>query len=389
MTHIQYHRTKELLPDNTVKYGKKGGFKTEKEAEESYIKHIEEFEKSVAKTIIPYAKDVTLINYLKYWFENIYSIRIENTTKMLGAYTLYDLILPKLENDIKLEYVNTDFLDDLLEKVSKVCESAGNKSRELLSIAFKDAVVDGHLKVNPIKGTKVYKRKKSKIVIFNKKELEKFIALIYKGNWYLEILLGLFCGLRKGEILGLKFQDVNFIKHTIKVSRQLSINSKIKCDNNNLKYKIDEYELKTKTTKTPNSLRTLRVPEVVIEELQARKEYIDNLKNEKGYYYNDEDFVSCQENGKPHSLSALNQYITRICERNGLPKISVHSLRHMFATILLERGVSIVKISALLGHSSIHTTFEFYCEIMDEDEKIKAFMNNNFVPENEMAEDGN
>ena len=46
-----------------------------------------------AKRIIPYSKDITLINYLKYWFENIYSIRIENSTKMLGAYVLYDLIL--------------------------------------------------------------------------------------------------------------------------------------------------------------------------------------------------------------------------------------------------------------------------------------------------------
>lgn len=72
--------------------------------------------------------------------------------------------------------------------------------------------------------------------------------------------------------------------------------------------------------------------------------------------------------------------VTKLCTRNGLPPITVHSLRHMFATILLELGVPIAKISALLGHSSIHTTFEFYCEIMDENEKIKVFMNNNFTP---------
>ena len=75
----------------------------------------------------------------------------------------------------------------------------------------------------------------------------------------------------------------------------------------------------------------------------------------------------------------------KLCARNGLPPITVHSLRHMFATILLERGVPLVKISALLGHASIHTTYEFYCEIMDELEKIKAFMNNNFIPEKEVV----
>jgi site-specific recombinase XerD len=52
----------------------------------------------------------------------------------------------------------------------------------------------------------------------------------------------------------------------------------------------------------------------------------------------------------------------------------------MFATILIERGVPLYKISGLLGHESIHTTFELYCDIMDEREKIIAFMNNTFVP---------
>lgn len=118
-----------------------------------------------------------------------------------------------------------------------------------------------------------------------------------------------------------------------------------------------------------------------MEELETRKKYIELLKQNKDFI--DQKYISCQANGKPHSLSALNQYLTRLCQRNGLPTITVHGLRHMFATILLERGVSIVKISGLLGHNSIHTTFEFYCEIMDENEKIKAFINNNFTPRKE------
>ena len=52
----------------------------------------------------------------------------------------------------------------------------------------------------------------------------------------------------------------------------------------------------------------------------------------------------------------------------------------MYATILIEMNVPLVKISALLGHSSVHTTFEYYCEVMDENENILAFMNNAFVP---------
>ena len=55
----------------------------------------------------------------------------------------------------------------------------------------------------------------------------------------------------------------------------------------------------------------------------------------------------------------------------------------MFATILLERDVSIAKISGMLGHSSVHTTFEYYLEVMDADKKIVEFMNKEFIPDME------
>ena len=210
-----------------------------------------------------------------------------------------------------------------------------------------------------------------------------FLELASKDNWYLEILLGVFCGLRKGEILALKFNDFNLEEHTIQICRQLTIDAKV---NNNMEeegYKIENYSLKLKSPKTNNSYRILRVPKIILEELEIRKEYVKTLKSSNKFI--DKDFISCQKNGQPHSMSSLNQYITKLCKRNGLPPITVHSLRHMFATILLERGVSIVKISGLLGHNSIHTTFEFYCDIMDENEKIKAFMNNNFIPRKEIV----
>lgn len=77
----------------------------------------------------------------------------------------------------------------------------------------------------------------------------------------------------------------------------------------------------------------------------------------------------------------MNSALTKLCSRNGLPHITVHGLRRMYATILVEQKVPLIKISALLGHASVNTTFEYYCEVMDENEQIITFMNNMFIPE--------
>ena len=132
--------------------------------------------------------------------------------------------------------------------------------------------------------------------------------------------------------------------------------------------------------KTENSYRILRVPKVVMQEVKRRQQLIELRKTDSGIEYKNFDYVCCQENGEPRSLTAMNQALTKICNRNGLPNITVHGLRHMFATILIELGVPLFKISGLLGHSSVHTTYEYYCEIMDEQDKIIAFVNNTFVP---------
>lgn len=100
-----------------------------------------------------------------------------------------------------------------------------------------------------------------------------------------------------------------------------------------------------------------------------------DYKERFGEDYKDNDYVSCQPNGEARGVSSIYVALTSLCEKNGLPKITVHALRHMYATILIEQGVPLVKISALLGHSSVNTTFEYYCEVMDEEQNIICFLN--------------
>lgn len=373
-----YHRTKVLEHDGTVKYGKIGGFSSQDEAEKSYWKYQEEFNIQQRKQQLSSKgnREVLFKDYLIYWFEEVFSKRVENTTRMVGAYTLYDLIIPNIDYDIKIRFVSVEYLDELLERTSKACASAGNKGREILNLAMKEAVVEGYINVNPVPETKPYKRKKPNIIILSREKIKILLQAASKDNWYLEILLGLFCGLRKGEIYGLKFSDFDVEHRTVTISRQIVANPIIKEGS-----KIEENTLIERDPKTPNSFRVLRVPEVIITELEKRRYLVNIYKEKMQDDFIDNDYISCQSNGRVHSLSAMNNALRRLCTKNGLPVISVHGLRHMFATILIEQGVPLAKISGLLGHSSVNTTFEYYCDVMDEKEKIIAFMNDTFVPE--------
>ena len=290
--------------------------------------------------------EIGLKDYLLYWFEDVFSERVENSTRMICAYTLYDLILPNMQQDIKLRFANVEYFDALLTVVAKSCESAGNKAREFLYLAMKEAVADGYIKTNPIGGTKPYPRKKPTIIILNKANIKKLLSVASNSSWYLEILLALSVGLRKGEISGLKFSDFNKEENILYIQRQITSNPVIPKGSG----KIEEYRVVEKEPKTDNSYRKLKIPEVVAEEIEKRRILVEANKKRYGEQYFDHDYISCQDNGVPHSTSAMNGALSKLCARNGLPHITVHSLRHMYCTILASEGVSLAKISALVGH---------------------------------------
>ena len=225
--------------------------------------------------------------------------------------------------------------------------------------------------------SKKYPRKKPKIYVLNKDQIRTFLAAAKQRNWFLEIILALYLGLRKGEIRGLKFNDFNFEERTVHIHRQLAMEMKLQSGG----IEVEKYQLVERDPKTEKSNRILRVPTIVMVELEKRKQRVLTQKIQMGDRYQDNDYVCCQKNGLSHGPHSLNKEIRVICENNSLPHITVHGLRHMFATILLERDVSIAKISGMLGHSSIHTTFEYYLEVMDADKKIVEFMNREFIPD--------
>lgn len=367
-----YHRTKVLNSDGTVKYSKKGGFKTAAEARSSYNRMLTAFENEKKGIVRGNCEGITLPEYLKYWFYKVYVPNIDSTTRMVYEYVYSTFILPKID-EIPLSHCNVDYIDNLLTHISGHSKSSANKSREFLNLAFKNAVAEGLINKNPVRYAKPYRRDTPKTTILQKQQIKQLLAVIYEGTWYLETLLALLCGLRKGEILGLKFSDINFNNELISIVRQ--VGTEYSFDNAG---KIIGQKVVEKPPKTDNSYRTFKVPSIVIKELRIRQKSIEKNRQVFGEDYHNHDYVSCQKNGEPHSMAAFNTALTKACKKADVPKISAHDLRHTFATILLENGASLEKISALLGHSSVHTTFEHYCNVMEGKQQILDYMNQTF-----------
>ena len=367
-----YHRTKFLRKDFSIGYSKKGGFKTQKEAEESYERMCKEFEENKRKWNPCTDKNILLADYLNYWFNRVHIPTVDSATRMVEEITLNCYILPHVD-DIQLRLCNTGYFDSLLKAASLQTKSAGNRCRELLNTAMKNAVQEGYLSDNPIELTKRYPREKHNATILTRDEIRRLLLEMRSTNWFLETLLALFCGLRRGEIFGLKFSDFDTENETVTINRQTS--EEYFFDENGKRIGQRPAE---KPPKTENSYRTMRIPKVIFEELEIRRNRIIKDKNTLGSAYHDHGYISCREDGEPHTLPSFYGALKRACIRAGVPQISVHDLRHMYATILLEQGVSLVKISGLLGHASIHTTFEHYCHVMEDDRRITGYLNKTF-----------
>lgn len=378
-----YIRYRELNQAGNTIYKLKGGFGTAKEAEE-YKAHCEEeyLRKSRYNSVLN--ADMTITEYLTIWYEETYrNTPIENNRKMVCDYAIYSWILPNIETDIKISAIYVEYLDEMLGHIAANSWSAAETARELLILAFNDAVIQKIIHRNYALETEAYSRKKPEnIYIYNTQEIRQFLEKASESPWYLEILLALFCGLRKGEILGSKFGDFDYDDNTLFIQRQITSNPQRLVEAEDffethiIKKKVS-YKVVEKAPKC-GSKRKMKCPNIIMYELAKRKELVDKQKELVGDEYYDNDYISCQENGLPHNVASLNQALTKICSAANVPHTSVHGLRHMYASILLDNSVSLPKVSALLGHRSVNTTFENYADSVKGGQDIVDFINKEF-----------
>lgn len=214
----------------------------------------------------------------------------------------------------------------------------------LLSASYDNAVRLGQLSFNPCKMVDLPKKERKKIDIFSKEDISNFLNALSEErlDYVVGYELALFCGMRRSEILGLKEEDINIPFKCVSINKS--------------RHRVNGRDY-VQPTKTEGSRRTLAVPEFVLEDI---KSLIDEHHSKE---YDVTDYLVQDGFGQPMTPSALTQRILRIEQEAGLPNVSLHDLRHTFASMLNSANIDIAMISRELGHSNISTTLNIYTHV--------------------------
>lgn len=306
------------------------------------------------KMNIPYSQ-LTVADYFTQWLIDIQTEVKQNTYRSYYGNMTNHIIPYFQQKKIQLQELTPFDLEDYYK--SKLQPNSKMKSESALSAttikhhhqniskALTDAVRKGLILANPAASARTPKAEKFKGEFLNRKQVNELL-LLFKGNVVeLPVLLCSVYGLRRSEVLGLKWHNVDFESKSITIAETLQQGTH------------GDY---TDTPKTDSSYRTLPMTNEVYNSLKTAK----NLQNERqklmGNYYVQSDYVCTWQDGNVISPNYLTRTFKSVISKSNLPQIRLHDLRHSAASNLLDMGFSVVQVADWLGHSSSATTLNFY-----------------------------
>lgn len=215
----------------------------------------------------------------------------------------------------------------------------------LISAAYRHAIKTKQLKENPCQYATLPKGENKEVRILHRNEIQDFVYAISNAPLDDKVAyeLALFLGLRRSEILGLKESDVDIVSGMISV--------------HNTRHRVDGVDYDS-DTKTERSTRVLALPDILIMDIARLLEVHRNFKYESVDYLIQDGF------GGIYTPQTLTQRLYRLQRDNNLPFVSLHKLRHTYASLLHESGIDMVQISRELGHSNLSTTMNIYTHIL-------------------------
>lgn len=334
------------------KYTTKRGFKSPQEAKKAYNRLMVQVEENDVVT-----NSQRLFSELAdEWFEQ-YKNTVRESTYVAQKLAYKKHIFPLFGN-LKISRISIPYCQKQVNHWYSYYKKYSNLIG-LTSSVFKYALSLRLIRSNPMDAVIRPKRKKRideerySAPYYEKEELLEFleIAKNYPDPIYPIFRILAFTGLRKGELLALRWKDIDFEKRTLSVKQTLAT--------------CDKWEIKFQVPKTEKSLRTISIDSEtlqVIKRWQLRqKEYF--LKMGIKPTKNGEQLLFVSEENKPLYLDYVNHNLKIIINENNLKRITPHGFRHTHCSLLFESGASLKEVQVRLGHTDIKTTMDIYTHV--------------------------
>ncbi len=224
-----------------------------------------------------------------------------------------------------------------------------NLIHNVLHRALKQAVRWGLLLRNPTEMVDSPREKTPEFVVWNENQVSVFLAVTISDEWAALWRLALLTGMRRGEILGLKWEDVDLARGVLAVKRTLSRGAK------------GAYTFGT--PKTAHGRRSIALPPSVVESLKSHRRKQLEGRLVLGEAYQDKDLVFANTLGEPLHPNSLAHRFHQLTKQAGLPRIRIHDLRHTSATLMLANGVHPKIAQERLGHADVSMTLNRYSHV--------------------------
>lgn len=309
---------------------------------------------------------LTVGQWLDTWLEEYARPHIRPTTYDNYAMEIRAHIKPAI-GSIPLAKLTANilqkFYNDLL--VSGRKDGGGGLSNRTVKLAhtiihssLKQALQSGLVARNVSEATKPPRMQKQEMRVLTQEEMECFLKAIEGDRLGVAFLLDLATGLRRGELLALRWQDVDFKEGTTNIKRTLV---RVGTSGGPAKTTLTYQEPKTK-----HGRRVVPIPEEVLLELKSHKARQNQEKLLLGEAYQDSGLVFCAEDGRPLDPSSFGKHFSKLAQKAGIAGATMHTLRHTYATRLLEANEHPKVVQELLGHSDISLTLNTYSHVMPE-----------------------
>ena len=310
-----------------------------------------ERERELERKLAP-AQELDLSHWLEYWMDSIVRPNRAETTVYAYQKIIDNHIDPAL-GTVPLKRLTPKMVQEYYTEIQRANGLSSNTMRrhhDLLSSALRSAVRQDVIPASPMERVEPPRVRTTESYFYNNQELKLLYQKIEGNILELAVKLAGSLGMRREEICGLKWENVDLQRHLVLIREARTAYGAT---------------IVQKETKNRSSVRTLYLPDEVyllLEQEQARQQQERCLQSPT---YNPTDHVILDAKGVPYSPNALSLAFTRFVKKNDLPRLTFHGLRHTFATIASCQGASLFDIGKALGHSTPATTGRIYTHLVD------------------------